>query len=68
MKKTALPDQCCANCRFWKEDKEEGTVGRTGQCLRYPPTVHYDPEDGAFSAWPFTEAEESCGEHANPTH
>jgi hypothetical protein len=52
-----LPEFGCHNCRFWRKDDDGGT------CRRDPPTVVYDTEDGAFSIWPMTAAEDWCGEH-----
>lgn len=52
----------CAQCVFWLEDKEPGSVGRCGTCRRFPPTVLLDSEDSVMSLWPYTEATDLCGE------
>lgn len=53
----------CASCRHWKEQTETGDPKQWGTCHRYPPTVHYSDDDGAFSMWPILESDERCGEY-----
>lgn len=52
----------CEECATWHEDKEPGTVGRCGECRRYPPTVMLNSEDEPMCMWPMTEASDFCGE------
>ena len=58
-----LPDKGCYNCSHWAEDTEPGQ-DRNGSCRRYPPTLVYDSDDGAMSLWPWTSADDICGEHS----
>lgn len=58
-----LPERGCHNCRHWKEETEPGDDVRNGTCRRFPPTVLYDAEDGSFSLWAYTAADDWCGEH-----
>ena len=50
----------CSSCVHWAEDTEPGDE-RMGMCRRYPPAVVSDGES-TFSLWPFTEADDRCGE------
>lgn len=46
----------CGNCRFYKQD------GDQGMCQRYPARVIVDG-DGVYSVRPLMEPAEWCGEH-----
>lgn len=54
-------DTCCANCHWWNETTETQDESRNGECRAMPPVPLYDPDNGAFTIWPFTEAEHWCG-------
>jgi hypothetical protein len=53
-------DRVCGNCLHWTADEEDPT---SGYCQRYPPTVLYDTESGAFCLFPVTTLQDWCGEH-----
>lgn len=59
-KKPEPSDRLCSTCKHWKRDDGDDA----GECHRYPPTVLYDVESGAFMVWAATDGENSCGEHA----
>lgn len=52
----------CEGCVYWLEDKGEGTIGRSGDCRRYPPTVMLDSEDVMTCAFSYTDNTHWCGE------
>lgn len=58
--------QTCGECRHFEGHDE--MQGKAGSCLRYPPTVQYDPEDeDFFSAVPFVASgDRACGEFCGP--
>ena len=52
----------CDGCVYWVENKDEGSIGRCGDCRRYPPTVLLDSKDAMICVFPYTESTDSCGE------
>ena len=57
----------CAECVHWVENKEEGSVGRCGDCRRYPPRVMLDSEDSVMCVFPYTDHSDLCGEFKQRT-
>jgi hypothetical protein len=55
-----MTDETCQHCRFWQTDLDEGLVHPdedrrpSGSCRRYPPHAPH--------TWPWTNADEWCGE------
>lgn len=61
--KAKSPDgDTCDTCRFWVEDFEPGSEGRSGECKAGPPTALVCGED-IITLWPCTEPEKWCGAH-----
>lgn len=56
-----LWEKVCSNCKHWKEETETGDDERAGECRANPPAVLYDTEEGVFSLWPATTANDWCG-------
>lgn len=52
----------CKNCKFFKRLRERG-----GHCLRYPPQLVFEKNQGAIGQatqyFPYMENDEWCGEH-----
>lgn len=56
-------ERCCGNCRFFYEDGK--------QCRRFPPQILTDSDSdytgASYSAFPYMNKEEWCGEHQFPS-
>lgn len=60
----------CGNCRYWlKHEAVETNQGQTSECRRRAPgpatdTGETEGQDMAFAFWPYTFADDWCGEHS----
>jgi len=64
-----MMDECCGNCRFWKDDKDDAGNSMGGECRRFPPPYprFFNPGDGEldglpWGGWPMTVEADWCGE------
>lgn len=55
----------CGNCRYFEYEKDNSHgIGKIGQCVRHPPSIHDTVINSEFDLWPTVFSEESvCGEH-----
>lgn len=67
-KPAALPETGCHTCRYWKETTEAEDQERNGQCRRSRPYVLHDGEEGPYTMWPYTTADDWCGDHQPTQH
>lgn len=58
----------CAGCAFWHyEAAMSSPAVRLGQCRAHAPRLVERPDGRLRSAWPFTAADDGCGDHATPS-
>lgn len=59
----------CGNCRHWSRLEDADQIPAEdvlGECLRYPPTVFGETEEGhTMQGIPIVEARHRCGEHGH---